>query len=360
MTLFADQPTSPLTPPILLGLAAGLAVLGTIGLLPRPRGRSVALGVVFSAAAVLLGAFFTVKAFGDPLPDLVGQFLFWLFSGVALVFGAVLVTQKNPARGAIAFAFVVMSTCGLFLLLAAPFLMAATVVVYAGAIIVTFLFVLMLSHAGGPSDENDRTRDPMLGSVGGFGFAALVLFALFQTAHGEFALPTPPLTATDRIHLAAATDALAKAETASTKEELLKSAQTARDRVAEAVGGRDASRANEPVPERLKPARDNPWVRRVIDQAQSVRAKNAATLAGLENNLLGPTPDMGKAKHDLSALRDELTLLSGNGHLPARNVGTLGLLLYSEHLLAVELAGTLLLVATVGAVAIAGKKGVTA
>src|SRR5207249_5711277 len=103
-----------------------------------------------------------------------------MFAGGALVFGTVLVVQKNPARGAIAFAFVILSTCGLFLLLAAPFLMAATIIIYAGAIIVTFLFVLMLSAAGGPSDENDRSREPLLGSLGGFAFAGLVLFTLHE------------------------------------------------------------------------------------------------------------------------------------------------------------------------------------
>jgi NADH-quinone oxidoreductase subunit J len=351
------SPTVP--PPVLLALAGVFAIAGAVGLLPRPRGRSVLLGAAFTVAAVLFGAVFVSRAFGDPLPDLVGQILFWLFSGVALAAGAVLVTQKNPARGAIAFAFVVISTCGLFVLLAAPFLAAATVIVYAGAIIVTFLFVLMLSHAGGPSDENDRTRDPLMGSVGGYGFAALVLFALYQTAHGDFALPTPPLSAEDRGHLAAAQDALAKANEAG-KDELLKAAQTAHDHVAEAVGGKDASRVNKPAAERLKPAAANPRVGGVVAQAQTLRAKNDATLAGLENNLLGPAPDPDRAKRDLAALRDELTLFAGNGHLPARNVGTIGLLLYTEHLLAVELAGTLLLVATVGAVAIAGKKGAVA
>ena len=57
-----------------------------------------------------------------------------------------LVTQQNPARAALSFALVVLSTCGLFLLLAAPFLMAATIVIYAGAIVVTFLFVIMLAQ----------------------------------------------------------------------------------------------------------------------------------------------------------------------------------------------------------------------
>ena len=123
--------------------------------------------------------------YGNPLPDLIGTVLFWLFAAGALVFGTVLVVQKNPARGAIAFAFVILSTCGLFLLLAAPFLMAATIIIYAGAIIVTFLFVLMLSHADAASNENDRSREPLFGSFAGFAFVGLVLFTLYQTSQAS-------------------------------------------------------------------------------------------------------------------------------------------------------------------------------
>jgi NADH:ubiquinone oxidoreductase subunit 6 (subunit J) len=57
-------------------------------------------------------------------------------------------------------------------------------------------------------------------------------------------------------------------------------------------------------------------------------------------------------------LRDEVVLLHGVGQLPARNVANLGYLLYSEHLLGIELAGTLLLVAVIGAIAVAHRKGV--
>ena len=57
------------------------------------------------------------------------------------------------------FALVVLSSCGLFLLQAAPFLMAATIIVYAGAIVVTFLFVIMLAHQEGPSDADYRSRE---------------------------------------------------------------------------------------------------------------------------------------------------------------------------------------------------------
>src|SRR5207247_5553913 len=109
-------------------------------------------GIAALVAAVSVFGAWLHATYGDPMPDRVGSVLFGLFSLGALGFGTVLVVQRNPARGAIAFAFVILSTCGLFLLLAAPFLMAVTIIIYAGAIIVTFLFVLMLSQTAGPSD----------------------------------------------------------------------------------------------------------------------------------------------------------------------------------------------------------------
>src|SRR5439155_438322 len=103
----------------------------------------------------LLSVFdYTVKAGTDPVRTRTGRlsvrvgklsletFLFYLFAAIAIVAGGLLVTQQNPARAALSFAIVVLATCGLFLLQAAPFLMAATIIVYAGAIIVTFLFVI--------------------------------------------------------------------------------------------------------------------------------------------------------------------------------------------------------------------------
>jgi NADH:ubiquinone oxidoreductase subunit 6 (subunit J) len=360
MTLIAIATATAMTPPVILGLAGALAVIGFVGLLPRPRGRAIILGAACSTAAVLVAAFFTIQAFGQPLPDLLGQILFWLFSAGSLIFGAALVTQKNPARGAIAFAFVVMSTCGLFLLLAAPFLMAVTVIVYAGAIIVTFMFVLMLSFTGGPSDENDRTREPLLGSVAGFGFAGLVLFALYQTANHNFTVPTPPLSEGERQRLMQAHAALNEAIAASSKDEILKRFQTAYDAIEQVVGGKDSSTSPETLQNRLRATSAKPADKAIVDHATQLKQTNQATLAKLENNLIHPNADFSRARDDMTELKHEVLAFAGYGLLPSRNIGTLGMLLYSEHLLAVELAGTLLLVATIGAVAIAGKKGVTA
>jgi NADH-quinone oxidoreductase subunit J len=387
----------PLTPTQLaagqIALAAVLAVAGFVLLLPRPRGRSVTGGIAALVAAVSVFGAWLHTTYGNPMPDRVASVLFVLFSLGALGFGTVLVVQRNPARGAIAFAFVILSTCGLFLLLAAPFLMAATIIIYAGAIIVTFLFVLMLSQAQGPSDENDRSREPLFGSLAGFAFAGLVLFTVYLTALGNnpakadgdggtarktpHYLPAPVLTDDERKALA---DALAKLDAAD--EQLVGDLTTGRnDRLAyfeaikntisvvvgvsqqdEATPISDGSLRRRLEKEPGKPGegavlyREDQQARAVLKRAAVVRDLNYRTFKKLENNLL-EKPNADAAKADLRKLRDEVLLLYGSAELPARNVANLGYLLYADHLLAVELAGTLLLVATIGAVAIARRKG---
>ena len=121
------------------------------------------------------------------MPDLIGSALFCLFSLGALGFGTVLVVQRNPARGALAFAFVILSTCGLFLLLAAPFLMAATIIIYAGAIIVDIPVCAdaFVSHKVECRTKTTERREPLLGVLAGFSFVGLVLFTLHLKYRGK-------------------------------------------------------------------------------------------------------------------------------------------------------------------------------
>jgi NADH:ubiquinone oxidoreductase subunit 6 (subunit J) len=338
-------------------LAAALGGLGVSLLLPRPRGRWVSGGVALVLCGMGVLAAFLLTRFGQPVftldgsqTDWVGSGLFWLFAAGAVGFGTVLVANRNPARGAIAFAFVILSSCGLFLLLAAPFLMAATVIIYAGAIIVTFLFVLMLSNVRGPSDENYRSREPLVGALAGYAFLGLILFTLHQTAPttGEAGTgPEPPITPAERAKL---TDAYARLTESLDPENGADAADTA-NRGFELI---DEVLVNpkggvKPLPDRLATTKADPRVEAFLKQTDDLRAANKA----LGDVLL----DQGKNfRPAAEGVRARLAVYLGNGHLPARNVENLGVALYSEHLLAVEMAGTLLLVATVGAVAIAGRR----
>lgn len=370
MTLFAQD----LSPPANLGWQIAAAVmLGGLGMyfmLPKPRHRQLAIGIFLSIAAAVVATLVLLEAFGRPTSDRIADALFWLFSAGAIIFGVVLVTQRNPARGAIAFAFVILSTCGLFLLLAAPFLMATTIIIYAGAIIVTFLFVLMLSQTQGTSDENDRSREPLIGSLAGFAFTGLILFTLYlgspAGANAEqnrpLGLPALVISADDRTHLTAAIEAFTRAGSEANAEALDREAAAGFQHLSRVVG----MATGEPVTplsiqeitmqERLRFSSTIPRVMAILDQADRLRDRKKVVRDRLENAVVGGG-DLEPVRADLLALRDEAMLLRGYGELPARNVSAVGRSLYTEHLLSVELAGALLLVATIGAVAIAGRKG---
>ena len=355
-----------------VGLAVALAVAAFTCLLPRPRGRRVALGTLFGLAALVVGTFGVASSFNLPIRDYVETVLFWLFGGAALTFGGVLVAQANPARGAIAFAFVILSVCGLFLLLAAPFLMAATIIIYMGAIVVTFLFVLMLSHAKGPSDENDRSREPFLGSFAGFAFAGLVLFTLYLGSPAgapgaggpRYALPAAGFDAETRSQLARAAELLTSASVEADPAELERRAREARALLTQVVGPAPGEQAAGPVvtmQDHLRAASSDRRVAHLSERADELRERKKLAFDRLDSALLAAaSPDLGAARADLVDLRDRTLLLAGRGEMPANNVAAIGYSLYSEYLLAVELAGTLLLVATIGAVSVAERRGASA
>jgi NADH-quinone oxidoreductase subunit J len=70
--------------------------------------------------------------------------LFYIFGGIAVLASLGLVTGRNPVHSALFMVVVFFTVAALFVLLRAEFLAAAQILVYAGAIMVLFLFVIML------------------------------------------------------------------------------------------------------------------------------------------------------------------------------------------------------------------------
>lgn len=107
-----------------------------------------------------------------------GQAYFWMCAVVAL-FGAIAaVAAKNPIRGVMGLLATVLAVGGLFLALHAHFLAAIQLIVYAGAIVVLFLFVIMLlgPSAATPSDQRGKiTRFTSAGLFAGLALAAMSL-----------------------------------------------------------------------------------------------------------------------------------------------------------------------------------------
>src|ERR1700722_1495980 len=74
--------------------------------------------------------------------------LFMIFAAIAVVCGINLVVQSHPISSALSLVGVMGALAALYLLLGGEFIAAAQLVVYAGAIMVLFVFVIMLLNAG--------------------------------------------------------------------------------------------------------------------------------------------------------------------------------------------------------------------
>lgn len=70
--------------------------------------------------------------------------LFYFFAGAAVISALMLVMRKNPVTSAVSLIITFISFAGLYILLNAHFIAAIQILVYAGAIMVLFLFVIML------------------------------------------------------------------------------------------------------------------------------------------------------------------------------------------------------------------------
>lgn len=101
------------------------------------------------------------------------HFQFYLFSLVAIASALFFVTRKNPVPAALWLVNVMFALSGLYVMLDAPFVGVIQVLVYAGAIMVVFVFVVMLLNLGRAEVSDIRTLGPRLGA----GFVSLALIA---------------------------------------------------------------------------------------------------------------------------------------------------------------------------------------
>jgi len=107
---------------------------------------------------------------------MISQFFFFAFAGAAVLSALLVITRKSPVASVMFLIVTFFSLAGMFLLMDAHFVAAVQVIVYAGAIMVLFLFVIMLLNLGHP--EASDVRGPMVMLVGGSLTVGLVLSAV--------------------------------------------------------------------------------------------------------------------------------------------------------------------------------------
>ncbi len=108
--------------------------------------------------------------------------LFLVFAIIAVVCAINVVVQTHPISSALSLVGVLGSLAVLYLLLGAEFIAAAQVIVYAGAIMVLFLFVIMLLNAGAEAKRGRSLMASLLGApllIGLLGLLAYFVQRLF-------------------------------------------------------------------------------------------------------------------------------------------------------------------------------------
>ncbi len=168
--------------PIALYLGLALVGLGLCVALPRAKVSPQLIGAMLAASGV--GVILVLMGLNarDALPNL----YFYVFSFVALGAALRVVTHPRPVYSAIYFILTILASCGLYLLLSAEFMAFALVIVYAGAILITYLFVIMLATQA-PTEERTEglerydtaAREPMAATIASMALVAVLTGMLF-------------------------------------------------------------------------------------------------------------------------------------------------------------------------------------
>jgi NADH-quinone oxidoreductase subunit J len=167
----------------ILTLTTLLGALGMWLMLPRGTARGRGVGVVMASIALGLGASQVPR-----LSDWMADGVFLILAAITIVSAAGAVTFRNPLYCAIWFGQSLLGTAGLFFFTGAQFLAVATVVVYAGAILVTFLFVLMLAQPEGKASYDRVSWEALISAVTGIAMVGI----LSMTIGGVFSPANPP------------------------------------------------------------------------------------------------------------------------------------------------------------------------
>src|SRR5919204_2879922 len=118
-------------------------------------------------------------------------FLFWIFALLMLVFGAAVVVNRNPVASALSLVVSFLGLAALFMSLDAYFVGIVQVLVYAGAIMVLFLFIIMLLDLR----AEKMRRINWVASIGGAAVALTLLAQIFHVIANfkPAQQPFPPL-----------------------------------------------------------------------------------------------------------------------------------------------------------------------
>ncbi len=199
-SLAEENAASPVAAAAILGLCVA-AGIGTILILPnRQEAKIRRLGAALVGAAAIILGLLILHGFAGQDVSGTGIY-FWIFSAIALASALRVVTHPRPVYSALYFILTVFASAGLFILMYAEFMAAALILIYAGAILVTYVFVIMLAASAqtgetgplaGLNECDVVSREPFISCCVGFALMGVFLFMIFDKAQAAEFVKQPP------------------------------------------------------------------------------------------------------------------------------------------------------------------------
>lgn len=196
--------------------AYGLYIASAVGaaalfmMMPRRGFNPRALGALLGAATLgglwlwLSDTLFDQPELGlslDAMP------YYYIFSAVAIIAAVRVITHTQPVYSALWFVMVVLASAGLFIVLGAEFVAFGMVIIYGGAILVTYMFVIMLASQSEEAEDAAKSggddvleyervaREPAAAVLIGFALLAMLLDVSFRQMEPNPAAVGPTVAA---------------------------------------------------------------------------------------------------------------------------------------------------------------------
>ena len=116
-------------------------------------------------------------------------FFFYLLAGLAVLGGVLVITRRNPVHSALALILTLLAQAGLYLMLYAPFVAGVQIILYAGGIMVLFLFVIMLVNLDRSAREEQYNKQWLAGILAAVALGGLLLSVYWK---GKSLFPDHP------------------------------------------------------------------------------------------------------------------------------------------------------------------------
>ncbi len=113
------------------------------------------------------------------------SFFFYFLAIMAIVSAIAVITRRNPVHAALSLIVTLLSLAGFYLMLYAPFVAGVQIVLYAGGIMVLFLFVIMLVNLEQNIREYQFNKQWLVGIIAALSLGGLLLF-VYQRGHNIF------------------------------------------------------------------------------------------------------------------------------------------------------------------------------